>query len=129
MGDFHRRLGVELIHPIMEKVRDSALVEEYGFLVVVQASELIYKCINHYNLDTQQIILLDSMVLISINRKIVLNCFRIPGRDEFLNLMMSGAMSEFSTKKMVWRKEIMHSWFQKPRGAKTKCPKPYSTLT
>ena len=32
-------------------------------------------------------------------------------------------MSEFSLKKMVWRKEIMRSWFQKPRGAKSKVPK------
>ena len=32
-------------------------------------------------------------------------------------------MSEFSVKKMMWRKEIMHTWFQKPRGAKSKVPK------
>ena len=32
-------------------------------------------------------------------------------------------MSEFSLKKMVWRKEILKSWFQKPRGAKSKVPK------
>ena len=32
-------------------------------------------------------------------------------------------MFEFSFKKMVWQKEIMKSWFQKPRGAKSKVPK------
>ena len=32
-------------------------------------------------------------------------------------------MSEFPLKKMVWRKKIMRSWFQKPRGAKSKFPK------
>ena len=32
-------------------------------------------------------------------------------------------MSKFSLKKMVWRKEIMRSQFQKPRGAKSKVPK------
>ena len=32
-------------------------------------------------------------------------------------------MSKFSLKKMVWRREIMSSWFQKPRGAKSKVPK------
>ena len=32
-------------------------------------------------------------------------------------------MSKFSLKKMVWRKEIMRSWFQRPRGAKSKVPK------
>ena len=32
-------------------------------------------------------------------------------------------MSEFSLKKIVWQKEIMKSWFQKPRGAKSKVPK------
>ena len=32
-------------------------------------------------------------------------------------------MLEFSLKKMVWWKEIMKSWFQKPRGAKSKIPK------
>ena len=38
-------------------------------------------------------------------------------------MMVSRAVSEFFVKKMVWRKEIMHSWFQKPRGAKSKVPK------
>ena len=32
-------------------------------------------------------------------------------------------MSKFSLTKMVWRKEIMKSWFQKKRGAKSKVPK------
>ena len=42
--------------------------------------------------------------------------------------MMGGAMSEFSLNKMVWRREIMQSWFQKPRGAKSKVPKtPFGT--
>ena len=53
MEDFQRRLGAEPIHPITEKLRDSGLVEAAGFPVVVQAPELIYKCINHYNPDTQ----------------------------------------------------------------------------
>ena len=38
-------------------------------------------------------------------------------------MTIGGAMSKFSLKKMVWRKEIMKSWFQKPRGAKSKVPK------
>ena len=123
INDFQRRLRVEPIHPIIEKLRDSGLVEAAGFPVAVQAPELIYECINHYDLDTQQIILPDSTVLISINRQTVVNYFRIPEREEFSNLIVSGAMSELSTKKMVWRKEIMHSWFQKPWGAKSKVPK------
>ena len=36
---------------------------------------------------------------------------------------MVGAMSEFSLKKMVWQKEIMRSWFQKPWGPKSKVTK------
>ena len=32
-------------------------------------------------------------------------------------------MSKFSLNKMVWNKEIMRSWFQKPQGAKSKVPK------
>ena len=123
MEDFQRRLGAKPIHPIMEKLRDSGLVEAVGFPVSVQAPELIYKCINHYNPDTQQIILPDSTVLISINCQTVVNFFKVPERDEFLNLTVFGAVSKFSAKKMLWRKEIMHSWFQKPRGAKSKVPK------
>ena len=53
MVDFQRRLGVEPIHPIMEKLRESGLVEVVKFLVVVQAPKLIYECINYYNSDTQ----------------------------------------------------------------------------
>ena len=37
--------------------------------------------------------------------------------------MVFGAMLEFFAKKMVWQKEVMHSWFQKPRGTKIKVPK------
>ena len=51
------------------------------------------------------------------------NYFRVLERDEFSNLTVPGAVFEFFAKKMVWRKEIMHSWFQKPRGAKSKVPK------
>ena len=40
-----------------------------------------------------------------------------------MNLIVFDAVSEFSAKKMVWQKEIMHSWFPKPRGAKSKVPK------
>ena len=65
------------------------------------------------------------MVLISIDRKVVVNYLRILEREEFSNLTMGGAMSEFSLKKMVWRKEIMQSWFQKPRGAKRKVTKTF----
>ena len=82
-----------------------------GFPIVVQAPELIYKCINHYDPDTKQIMLPDSTVLISIDRKMVVNSFRVPERDEFSNLTVFGAMSKIFAKKMVWRKEIMHSWF------------------
>ena len=116
-------MAVEPIHPIMQKLRDSGLVEAVGFPVAVQAPELIYECINHYNPDTQLIIFPDSTVLISINYQIVVNYFRVLERDEFSNLTVSGAVSEFSAKKMVWRKEIMHSWFQKLQGAKRKVPK------
>jgi hypothetical protein len=38
-------------------------------------------------------------------------------------LIVGGVVSEFSSKKMVCRKESMRSWFQKPRVAKSKVPK------
>ena len=87
------------------------MVEAAGFPVAIQAPKLIYECINHYDPDTKQITLPDSTMLISIDRQMVVNYFRVPERDEFSNLIVFGAMSEFSAKKMVWRKEIMHSWF------------------
>ena len=63
---------------------------------------MIIECINHYNLDTKKILLPDQMVLISIDRKEVVNCLRILEREEFSELTIGGAMSEFSLKKMVW---------------------------
>ena len=86
-------------------------MEAAGFPVAVQAPELIVECINHYNPDTKQILLPDQSVLISVDRQAVVNCLRIPEREEFSALTIGGAMSEFSLKKMVWRKEIMKSWF------------------
>ena len=67
MQDFQRRLKMDPIHPITEKLRGSRLVEVVGFLVVVQALKLILECINHYNPNTKQILLPDQMVLISID--------------------------------------------------------------
>ena len=61
--------------------------------------------------------------MISINHQTVVNYFKVPERDEFSNLIVSSTVSKFSMKKMVWRKEIMHSWFQKLQGAKSKVPK------
>ena len=99
------------------------LVEAVGFPVVVQALELIYECINYYNLNTRHIVLPNDTVLISIYRKTMVNCLKIPEREEFSDLTVGGAIYDFSAKKMVWRKEIMQSWFQKPRSAKSKVPK------
>ena len=74
MQDFQRRLRSESIQPITKKLRGSGLVEAIGFPVAVQAPELIYECINHYNLNTRQILLPDHTVLISIDRKTMVNC-------------------------------------------------------
>ena len=95
------------IHPITEKLRGNGLVEATRFLITVQAPQLILECINHYNPDTKKILLPDQTVLILINHQVIVNCLRIPKWEEFSNLLTGGAMSEFSLKKMVWRKEIM----------------------
>ena len=68
MQDFQRRLRAEPVHPIMEKLQGSRLVEATGFPVVVQAPELILECINHYNPDTKKILLPNQTMLISIDR-------------------------------------------------------------
>jgi hypothetical protein len=123
MQDFQGRLRTEPIHPITEKLHGSGLVEATGFPIAVQALELMIECINHYNPDTKHILLPDQTVLISVDRQAVVNYLQIPEREEFSALTIGGAMLEFSLKKMVWWKEIMNSWFQKPRGAKSKVPK------
>ena len=64
---------MEPIHPIIEKLQGCGLVEATRFPVAVQAPKLIVECINHYNPDTKQFFLLDQMVLISIDRKVVVN--------------------------------------------------------
>ena len=68
MPDFQRRLRTEPVHPITERLKGSGLVEAVGFPIEVQAPELILECINHYNLDTKQILLPDQTMLISIDR-------------------------------------------------------------
>ena len=68
MQDFQRRLRAELVHPIMEKLQGSRLVEAARFLVEVQDPKLILECINHYKLDTKKILLPYQIVLISIDR-------------------------------------------------------------
>ena len=115
-------MRTEPVHPITERLKGSGLVEAAGFPVAVQAPEVMLECINHYIPDSKQILLPDQSVLISVDRQAVVNCLRLPEWEEFSDLTMGGAMSKFSLKKMVWRKEIMNSWFQKPRGAKSKVP-------
>lgn len=107
----------------MEKLRESGLVEAATFPMAVQAPELIYECIAHYNPETKQIVLPNDNILLSIDRETIVNCLRIPEREEFSNLSFSIAVTEFSDRKMVWRKEILKNWFQKPRGARGKLPK------
>ena len=74
MQDFQRRLRTEPVHPIIERLKGSGLVEAARFPVAVQAPELILECINHYNPDTKQILLPDQSVLISIDRQAEVNC-------------------------------------------------------
>ena len=73
MQDFQRRLWIEPIHPITKKLQECGLVETTAFLVAVQAPELIVECVNHYNLDTKKILLLDQTMLISIDRQAFVN--------------------------------------------------------
>ena len=54
------------------------MVKATSFLVAVQALELIYECIHHYNLETKQIVLLDDTVLILIDQQMVVNCIHVP---------------------------------------------------
>ena len=70
---------------------------------------MIYECINHYNLDARKIVLPDNIVLISIDRKIMVNCLQVLEQEEFLDLTIGGVVSKFSMKKMIWRKENMQS--------------------
>ena len=77
MQDFQKRLKSKPIHPITERLQGSGLVEAIGFPMAVQAIELIYEYINHYNLDTRKIVLPDHTVLISIDRQTMVNCFNV----------------------------------------------------
>ena len=53
LGDLHRRLNTQPIHPITQKLKESRLVEVVGFPMVVQALELVRECIERYNLETK----------------------------------------------------------------------------
>lgn len=52
-----------------------------------------------------------------------MNFLQVLEREEFSNLTVGGAISEFFAKKIIWRKEIIQSLFQKPRSAKSNVPK------
>lgn len=67
LGDLHRRLNSILIHPITQKLKESGLVQAVGFLMVVQALELVRECIEKYNPQTKQILFPDQSVLLYIN--------------------------------------------------------------
>lgn len=116
--DFQKRVSMPNPHPITEKLKKSGLVEDSVFLFVVQAPKLIYECIAHYNLKTKQIMLQNDNMLLSIDQEAIVSCLCIPQKEEVSNLSFSIAMTKNFDKKMVWRKEILKSWFQKPRGAK-----------
>ena len=59
LGDLHRRLNSQPIHLITHKLKESGLVEAAGFPMAVQAPKLVKECIERYNLETKQILLLD----------------------------------------------------------------------
>jgi hypothetical protein len=51
--DFLKRVSAPNPHPVTEKLRDSGLVEATDFPIAIQAPELIYEYITHYNLETK----------------------------------------------------------------------------
>ena len=53
MVNLQKRLKDKHIHPIVKKPWGSGLVEVSNFLVVVEASEIIYECVHHYNPKTK----------------------------------------------------------------------------
>lgn len=77
LGDLHRRLNSEPLHPIARKLKESGLVE------AVQALELILECIARYDPSTHRIKMPNNQVLLTIDRKTMENCFRLPAREVF----------------------------------------------
>lgn len=57
----------------MEKLQDIGLVEATCFPIVVQAPELNYDCITHYNPDTKKIMLPNENVLLSIDQETIIS--------------------------------------------------------
>ena len=53
LGDLHRRLNSQSIHPITQKLKDSGLVKEISFPMVVHLPELVRECIERYDPKTK----------------------------------------------------------------------------
>lgn len=80
-------------HLIIEKLNNGGLVEAATFPSAVQAHKLIYECINHYNLETKQIMLPNDNILLSIDRETIVSFLCIPEKEEFSNLSFSIVMT------------------------------------
>ena len=53
----------------------------------------------------------------------MVNFLQVLEWEDFLDLIFRGFISKLSIKNMIWRKEIMYTWFKKPQSAKNKVPK------
>lgn len=86
LGDLHKRLNSQPIHPITQKLKESGLVEVVGFLMVVHAPELVRECIKRYDLEMKQILFPDQSILISINKALMQSAFDIPIKEEYYDI-------------------------------------------
>lgn len=106
LGDLHRRLNSQPIHPITQKLKESGLVEAAGFPMAVHTLELVKECIERYNPKTKQILFFDQSILISINKALMQSAFGIPVKEQYCDVDFGSSVSMFNEKKTLRQEDM-----------------------
>lgn len=123
LGDLHRRLSTQPIHLIIQKLKESGLIETTFFPMAMQAPDLVRECIKRYNPKTRQIFFPDQSVLLSMDKELMQSTFDVPLREKYCDIDFASFASMFNEKKTQRREDMQRTWFETTHSKKSKMPK------
>ncbi len=109
LGDLNRRLNSQSIHPITLKLKESGLLEETKFPMIVHEPKLVKECIERYNLEMKKILFPHQSILLSINKVLMQSTFGIPVQEKYCDINFSSSTSMFTERKTLRQEDMQRT--------------------
>lgn len=106
-----------------QRLLDSGLAHAAGYPTSVQCPELVLERMKAFNPETKEIRTAKGNVVVKLDPISIAIVFRLPFRDQFIEVDKEYAYSYFVNNEAQCLNNIARKWLAKPRRGKTRLPK------